>query len=216
MHQPNCLIYICTCKSKNILQVITLLAALHLSGCTKNIKTDSSSVIVPTSEEVVVSPVSSTDPSVDSGEITLTPDQYYSTEAERKAIAAAQIKLNEIKNSKCFEDFITARKMIQTGNRTSEQVAKHLKAISGNVKVNMYYRRFTSAVAYRQPPSMEINLNRNYFHPSMDICKEWASTIGHESLGHSLGDYDHDYNWSPERDYSVPYSINQAFTHCCK
>lgn len=193
--------------------IFLLIALLQLSGCsTTGI---SNREQVPPAVETVASPVPNQTPLVGSGEITLKPVEYYTTVAERAVIAKAQIKLNEVVHSKCFNDFISNRKMIQTNGKDSVAVAAHLKAITGVVPVKMYFRRFTSAVAYRQPPSQEINLNRNYFYTTLPLC-QWVSTIGHESLGHSLGEYDHSFDWTPERDFSVPYSINKAIDACCK
>jgi hypothetical protein len=144
---------------------------------------------------------------------------YYSTVAERKKIKEAEVKVNEVIQSKCFAGFMGKRKMIQTESRTSAQVVAHIQSLRDTVPVNMYYRRMggiggTSAVAFREPPEKDINLNRAYFSLGLSTC-EWASTIAHESL-HAIGEYGHDFNWSPSRDYSVPYSANSAFEECCE
>lgn len=182
----------------------------------------------PTSE-VSPEPIVTTSP-VPAGTayVTFAPVEYYSTPAERTKIKSAELVLNRTIQSACFRDFMAGRKLIQTNGRTPAQVAAHLQSLTGTVPVNMYSRCLgawpcTSAVAYRQPPSMAINLNRNAFYPSMTDCA-WAKTLGHESLGHSLGGYDHDYDWSPSRSFSVPYSIGgadkaqggDAFDACCK
>ena len=151
------------------------------------------------------------------------PVEFYSTPAERVKIKSAGLKVNEIVQSQCFYDFMSKRALIQTNGRTPAQVATHLQSLTGTVPVNMYYRAFTSAMAYRQPPSMDINLNRKFFTTDMSDCK-WASTLAHESLGHSLGGYDHDYNYNAARSFSVPYSMGgadavsggDAFKACCK
>lgn len=154
-----------------------------------------------------------------SGGVILDPVKELTTDKERAIIAKAEKKLADVTASKCFGDFISSRKMIQTQGKTPEQVLAHIRSLSGVVPVKMYYRcygRFpcTSAVAYRSPPSIEINLNRAYFTSAKSVCK-WASTIGHESVGHALGNYEHSFKWTPDRDFSVPYSINAAFEACC-
>ena len=61
-----------------------------------------------------------------------------------------------------------------------------------------------------------------YFNDSTKIC-EWAATMAHESIGHSLGNYGHQYKWSVTREYTVPYKIGgaakryggNAFDECC-
>lgn len=139
---------------------------------------------------------------------------YYTTPAERVRVAAAARKVVETVQSKCFRDFMSARAMIHTHERSPRKVAEHLQGLTGIVPVKFYYSRFSSAVAYRQPPSLEINMNRKFFGSWSTPC-ELASTLGHEGLGHAIGEYDHDYEWNAQRDFSVPYSINKAFEKCC-
>jgi len=50
-----------------------------------------------------------------------------------------------------------------------------------------------------------------------------SKTLNHEAVGHALGGYDHSFEWSPIRDFTVPYSISgasrtndDAFQHCRK
>lgn len=162
----------------------------------------------PIAEPVII-------PSGTPGKIQFAPVEYYTTKAERLKIASAGQKLNEVVQSQCFHDFMASRKLIQTHGLTPEQVALTLQRTSGTVPVKFYYARFSSAVAYRSPPAMEININRKYFGSTSPDC-ELASTFGHESLGHALNGFDHDYKWNAQRDFSVPYSINAAFTKCCK
>lgn len=148
----------------------------------------------------------------------------YASKLEREIIAKAEKKLNEVVASECFGEKLRNRKMIQTDGRTPAKVVEHLQSITGSVDVKMYFRCMTrslrclaptSAVAYRQPPELAINLNRAAFYPELPLC-DWVSTIGHEALGHALGNYDHDFNWNAQRDFSVPYSINAAIESCCK
>lgn len=147
--------------------------------------------------------------------VVFSPVDYYSTPAEREKIKRAGELLTRVVQSQCFEDFLRARPMIQTQGKTPAQVVSHIRNLSGIVPVKMYYRWLTSAVAYRQPPYLDINLNRKYFSLNLSDC-EWASTMAHEGLGHALGDYTHDYKWNAQRDYSVPYSLNKAFQQCCR
>ena len=157
------------------------------------------------------------------GFVTFDPVDGYATDAEMEKIASAGKKLNQVIQSSCFHDFMSKRALIQTNGRTPVQVADHLQSLAGVVPVVMYYRCMrswkcptgTSAVAYRQPPSITINLNRAVYTNAKSDC-DWASVEGHESLGHSLGGYEHDFDWSPSREFSVPYSINHAFEACCR
>jgi len=155
--------------------------------------------------------------------VTFTPVLKYSTEKERELIAKAAVKVNETIKSQCFKDFILAAKLLQTKGQTNAQVLAHILGMSDNVPVKIYYKKYTSAVAYRQPPEKIINLNRNYFNINKSPCR-WAATMAHESLGHSLGNYDHSYKWNIDREYSVPYKLGgasekyggNAFSKCCK
>jgi hypothetical protein len=169
-------------------------------------------------------PLPITSPSPASGYITFKPTDYYSTVAERKKIKDAEVLMNKIVQSQCFYEAIDRRALIQTDGRTSHEVAKHLQGLRGDLPVEMYYRCMrrglrclapTTAVAYRQPPAATVHLNQAYFYTGLDTL-EWASTLGHEGLGHSLGNYDHDFKWTSQRVLSVPYSINYAIEKCGK
>jgi hypothetical protein len=154
------------------------------------------------------------DPSLEKIGVVFKPVEYYTTPSQRLKIISAGKKVNEVIQSRCFSEYIASRKLIQTGSKTPPEVSKHLQSLSGEVPVKMYYRRFTSAVAYVSPPDITINLNTKYFTPELSDC-DYASTLAHEA-SHSLGGYSHDFKWSPPREFSVPYSINHAFEKCCK
>jgi len=130
-------------------------------------------------------------------------------------VTVASDKVNEVVQGKCFSDFLLARDMIQTNGQTNSQVVNKLQSVRGKIKVNFYYKRFTSEIAVRYPPSQDINFNQRYWTGNTNVC-DWASTLAHEGLGHVLGGYDHDFSYSKSRDFSVPYSINAAFKQCCK
>lgn len=145
----------------------------------------------------------------------------YATSAEKRKIKAAEKAVNETVQSKCFADFMNNRNMIETNGKFRAEVVEDLQTRKDTIPVSMYYRcmKFgircvapTSAVAYRQPPSKTINLNRAAFSVSDSDC-DWASTMMHET-SHVFG-YTHSFKWTPERDYTVPYSINKIFTACC-
>ncbi len=138
---------------------------------------------------------------------------YYTTVAERAKIKSAAQAVARTLASQCFKDFMSTRNLIQTNGKTPPQVVEHIRGLAGTVPIEMYYRRFTSAVAYRNPGSPTIHLNRKAFGTSMPDC-EWSSTMAHEAL--HVFDYDHDFKWSASRDFSVPYSVNKAFEACCK
>lgn len=137
----------------------------------------------------------------------------YATAAEQVKIQKAGLLVNVLAQSTCLKDFMVKRALIQTGGKTNEQVVDAIRNASLTVPVSIYYRRFTSAVAFRQPPDPTIHLNRRNFTPQVSDC-EWASTMLHET-SHVLG-FEHDYKWNPQRDFSVPYSLNKAVEACCK
>lgn len=155
-------------------------------------------------------------------------DPKYATAKETELLNKAFVKVKETVQSQCFKDFMVKRKMISTNGRSSAEVYEHITNLKAVVPVKMYYRKWgdcigcTSAVAYRQPPQKTINLNRSFFTEKRTICR-WAATVGHEAMGHSVGEYGHTSNWNKTRDFSVPYSIGgsveknggSAFSNCC-
>jgi hypothetical protein len=147
--------------------------------------------------------------------ITFTPAHNYATSQEALKIQAASAKLKATIESECFGSFILSRPLIQTNGRTPTQVLEHIRSLAGTSEVRMYTRWHTSAIAYRNPPSKVINLNRKAFTLKKPDC-EWAATEGHEAVGHAWGEYGHDYRWNKNRDFSVPYSIGAGVLKCCK
>lgn len=189
---------------------ILTLALLMLTSCSTLVtKVPPASTSDSTGE---VSPPKDTPPV---GSVTFKPLVKYTTATERAIIERASLKVNEVIASQCFKNFMLSRAMIETNNRTSSEVYSHIASLRGLVDVSMYFKRWSSAIAYRQPPSLKINLNRNYFTASKNNC-QWASTMAHEGLGHSLGGYSHSFYDNANRDRSVPYSLNAAFEKCCK
>lgn len=196
-----------------------LILLIALSAC-KNSKVEN--VPVPSIEPIVTP---SPEIPLKSGGVTLVPDEYYTTKDERILIAKAEKKMNEVVQSNCFYNFMAKRKMIQTNGKTPEQVASEFVSAKGTIPVQFYYSRFTSTRAYRQPPSNTIHINRKFIGPDSDLC-EVAGTFAHESIGHSLLNYEHDMQWSASREFSVPYSSDHAFASepysmsdsggCCK
>jgi hypothetical protein len=147
----------------------------------------------------------------------------FSTKEEKALISSAQDKMNVVVQGDCFKNFISSRSMIQTNGKSSSQVADHLQSLDGVVKIKMYERCMTWSLAHCLKPTSAVaytdgsgtSLNRVYFSSSQPVC-QWASTLGHEVLGHFLGGYSHAFRWDKTRDFSVPYSINAAFSSCCK
>jgi len=142
--------------------------------------------------------------------IRFSPVVNYTT--DEKAVLAVSEKLaNDLVQSSCFENFMKMRSLIDTNGMTAEQVVVKLKTTNLAVPVEMYYKRFSNVVGYRQPPALNIYTNRK-FHAGATACSR-GSNLTHE-WSHSVG-FDHSYQATVLRPRSVPYSINAAFEACC-
>lgn len=185
-------------------RILILLVLAAFNGCSHNKPIAESSN--DQQSEPSATPLPSASPSV--GGVTFVPLKDYTTEAEKAYVAKVAVKMNETGYNQCTYNFIKNRNMIQTNGKTPLQVADHLMSLKGSINVGFYYSWFTSARAYRDGDN--IWLNRKFIGVDSDLC-ETASTFDHEGRGHALGLYDHDFNWSPSREYSVPYSIDHAY-----
>jgi hypothetical protein len=172
------------------------------------------------------SPLASPSLPAQPGNIQFKPVDYYTTVAQRAKIKRAGALVNQVLQSECAKRWLTARKMIDTDGMHSAAVAENIKSLIGVVPVEMYSRCLgswpcTSAVAYRNVGSPTIHLNSRAFELS-DPDVMWARTMAHEGAGHALGGYGHSFKWTPQRDYSVPYSLGGStdahggdlFDHC--
>lgn len=184
---------------------------MNISSCTPAIKKEASLESDPDPVTLTSSP--QTDEAKTAGSVIFSVDGS-ATATERALISQASDKVRETVASQCFQDFISKRPMIQTNGKTPSEVASHVRSLTGIITVSMYFKKWSSAVAYRQPPEMKINLNRSFFTARKTPC-EWASTMAHEGLGHALGSYEHSFKPTKDRDLSVPYSLNRAFELCC-
>ena len=185
---------------------ISLVLGVAIHGCATNqSKTDS--VKAPSVDKVTPS-----DPPY-SGVVTFIPES--NEKEEIMMVTAATDKVNKTIKSKCFQDFILKRDMIQTNGQSNEQVLRTILSAKGTIKVKFYKKWRSTEIAVRYAPSTDINFNRSYWTGITDTC-HWASTLAHEGIGHVLGGYDHDFLYNAKRDFSVPYSINKAFDACCE
>lgn len=160
-------------------------------------------------------------PVVELPPITVARDEYVTirkctncTPAQWKFIQEAEVKTNETTKSTCFKSFMLQRKLIDTMSLTPEQVVDRLSTMNTITDVEMYYslKRVLGYTYGNQPEGKyKIWINRKYMM-SWNKC-DLGSLLGHE-VAHKKG-FTHDFNYSPPRDYSVPYSINAAFDHCC-
>ena len=198
---------------------ILILTFLHLLGCSTSIvKKDQPGTQsqVPTQADTVSNSAPHETPisDVEFGAIIYLPVEFYSTPQERVKIKQAGELVNNTLHSSCFRNYMASRRLIETKNLSNEVIISQISRLSGLVDVSMYFNRWSSAMAYRQPPELKINLNRKYFSASGNAC-EWASTMAHETM-HALLNFEHSFKWTPERQYSVPYSVGSAVEKCCK
>jgi hypothetical protein len=191
--------------------------------------TVSANVISLVSVALIVLVPSSISEASSAGLVTFAAVASSMTDREARAIAEAGEIANVVKNSDCFRDFIAKRKLVGTRGRTADEVAEDLRHVSGSVPVEFYFRCLGAmggcgtAVAYRLPPDPTVYINRAYYRvgaPDFDLY-ELAGSLAHEAIGHALGGYEHSFDWTPLRDFSVPYSISgaskendDAFRHC--
>ncbi len=131
--------------------------------------------------------------------------------AQSDRVAASILKVNEVIASQCFKDKLSSLPLIQTNGRTPLQVVEHLTSSNVVVGIEMYYT-FKRVSGYTLPKVNKIWLNTKYLMV-WGAC-DTGSLLAHEA-SHKTG-YDHDYSSTPRRPNSVPYSINKAFTACCK
>jgi len=123
----------------------------------------------------------------------------------------AVIKANEIIGTKCFEDFMLQRKLIQTNGKTNAQVVAHIRSTPTTIELSSY-RKWGSVVGWTTPTSKIINVNSKFYIGSSRCAK--TSNLVHE-VSHKQG-FGHDFKPNRERPFSVPYSLNQAVEACCK
>lgn len=127
-------------------------------------------------------------------------------------LEAALLKRKEVLQSKCFSDFMLNRKLIQTNGLSNEEVVLALLNTPVKAEFQTYYKRFSKVYGYTYPNISTIFINKKYFDGA-SICSV-ASNQAHE-ISHKQG-FGHDYKATTRRPYSVPYSINAAFSECCK
>jgi hypothetical protein len=131
------------------------------------------------------------------------------TEMEWTFIKAAQLRTNATISSTCFASFMLQRELIQTDGKSNKEVIDSL-GVNTKIDIEMYWSS-KNVYGYTYPSVNKEWINRRYM-VKMSRC-ELASLLGHET-SHKKG-YKHDFNYSPSRQFSVPYSVNAAFKECC-
>lgn len=132
--------------------------------------------------------------------------------AEEKAVLVVAEKLaNDLLQSSCFEKFMVNRALIETEGKSNIEVVNLLKNTNLTIPVEMYSKWWSNVIGYRQPPKPDIYTNRKY-HAGSTACAR-SSNLTHE-WSHTVG-FSHSFESTPKRPFSVPYSINAAFSECC-
>lgn len=137
---------------------------------------------------------------------------------EKKQLKAAESILASLVKGQCFKDFMLKRKFIwrkpegSKSDLTNQEIYDKIINANLTVPVHYYYKRFSSVVGYREPPDPDIYFNRK-FHDYYSAC-DTASNAFHE-WSHTLG-FDHPFNPTNDRGYTVPYSLNTVVEQCCE
>lgn len=136
-------------------------------------------------------------------------------------VTSAEALIQTTTDSECFHDFILKRALVMdqdsdnsTNGMTNMEVLLKIRLASGQIPVVVYHQPWwkpSSVAGYRNVGETTIHLRDT----SLDSMCDTASLIAHEAIGHVIGGWDHDYEPTEERPFSVPYSINQGFTECC-
>lgn len=140
------------------------------------------------------------------------------TSEEKAKVASDETRVNRVIRSECFEEFFKKRpKLLRTNGKTPKEVVQHIRESEIAVTLDYYWKPFSVTHGYRVPGKLPaIRLNRKFTNSpawKQKPCETRAALIGHETL-HVLG-YTHDYKATPERPFSVPYTLNAAFKACC-
>lgn len=143
------------------------------------------------------------------------------TEALQAEVLNSEAILQATITSKCFGDFMLGRALIHdtsansTNGLSNQEVLDRIRTVGGQIPVTIYHQpwyRPSSVMGYRNVGETLIHLRDT----SLDSLCDSASLIAHEAIGHVLGGWDHDFNRTAAREYSVPYSINAGFDACCQ
>lgn len=160
---------------------------------------------IPTPPPIITAPTTAV------AGVHFSPIKNYTVE-ETEVLKVSEQLANDLFKSKCFENFMVNRKLIDTNGKTPLEVVNDLKSKDLTVPVVMYSAWYSKVIGYRQPPKPDVYTNRKY-HAGATACSR-GSNLTHE-WSHTAG-YGHSYAATPTRPFSVPYSINAAFTVCCK
>lgn len=133
------------------------------------------------------------------------------TAPELEFLRKAEGKMNEVVLSDCFQTKLASSPLIQTENRTPQEVVASLIHASVKIDIEMYYS-LKRVLGYTLPNAKREWINRRYMK-SWGVC-DLGSLLAHET-SHKVG-YGHSHSATKTRPQSVPYTINRVFESCCK
>jgi hypothetical protein len=171
-----------------------------------------SSIQKPIDSVIILDPQPLPTYEIKSSDIVTLASCQYCTDYELKKNQDAVIKVRETLRSQCFKDEWSKKSLIQTNSKTNQEVLDHLLSLNILLKLQMYRKAFSSASGFTYPSDEVIYLNRK-FHDKWNACTI-GSNLVHEA-SHKIG-YSHDFNPSPTRPQTVPYSLNSVFDKCCQ
>jgi hypothetical protein len=150
------------------------------------------------------------------------------TTAQTQKLNQAVTILNQVLNGPDFKDKILGftyqgkQQFVQNNNLTNLQIydlimsgAERLpKVTSADQSADMYlsiyyppwYKRFSSAVAFTYANDPKLYIYNNYYNGAS--LADLSETLVHEWV-HKLG-FDHDFNSTARRPYSVPYGVGSV------
>lgn len=149
---------------------------------------------------------------------TLEGDEYWNTAKEQAKIPLIEAAMNKYLWSNDFENFIlnpaNGLDINQLEGLTPAQALNKLRSEKIHMVLRFYYDRWTTTVGYRNPGENIVYCNRKY-HDYYSI-KDEASNLSHEgahiiNVTAPLCGFQHDYQDTPRRPFSMNYRINAAY-----
>jgi hypothetical protein len=125
-------------------------------------------------------------------------------------------KLNRIIQSKEFKEKVLNHKFkgknsFHYTEKSPQEVLKIITTTRLIVEIERKWNFNKKVVAWTYPSSNKIFFNSRV---SRKDCS-WVGTLGHEVLGHKNG-FDHEVNFTKDREYSVPYGIGKIVNDICR
>lgn len=131
-----------------------------------------------------------------------------------KFISAIQQIEHAINESHEFEAWFLKQSFTQLYNRKELTNTEHLKILRQQINFNYsvikrsWWKRFSSVIGYQTEITRTKGIDVFTYSDSFDNMSVagLAGHLCHEIVCHGSG-YSHDFNWSRERDLSLPYAV---------